>query len=276
MKTRIVWTQEERLTIKDELIALFKCDLNLTRKQVLSAAQLKLPYERRRVVTDQTAFHERLVIEAARNRARTAVFSKPEQVCRSPYCECAPGECKNGLADMRGTEPSPAPTAVTAQPLQQVIKSELGAALEHLIDLVVDRVVARVQSRLVTEKAASAPAPVAVPSFDPALARANLAQRSALPTAEHRPRPGVLIIGLLGAQVIKVIEAYPHLDITHMTGEEGNTRPALLRAHTILMTKFINHSVQGKYRKAPNLHFCHGGVTELCRVLQDIGAKAAA
>lgn len=184
MKTRIVWTQEERLTIKDELIALFKCDLNLTRKQVLSAAQLKLPYERRRVVTDQTAFHERLVIEAARNRARTAVFSKPEQVCRSPYCECAPGECKNGLADMRGTEPSPTPTATavaTAQPLQQVIKSELGAALEHLIDLVVDRVVARVQSRLVTDKAASTPEPVLVPSFDPALARANLAHRSAPP-----------------------------------------------------------------------------------------------
>jgi hypothetical protein len=55
-----------------------------------------------------------------------------------------------------------------------------------------------------------------------------------------------------------------------MTGEEGLTRPQLLRAHTVLMTKFINHSVQGKYRKAPRLHFCNGGVTELRRVLEDI------
>lgn len=248
MKTRIVWTQEERTSVVQRMVHLLNAvPVNYSKKGLVIAGCAALPETRHR-----------------------SVFTNKELTDMNAQAR------SSAASSIKGAVVVPAPTAVTAQPLQQVIKSELGAALEHLIDLVVDRVVARVQSRLVTEKAASTPAPVAVPSFDPALARANLAQRSALPTAEHRPRPGVLIIGLLGAQVIKVIEAYPHLDITHMTGEEGNTRPALLRAHTILMTKFINHSVQGKYRKAPNLHFCHGGVTELCRVLQDIGAKAAA
>jgi hypothetical protein len=37
-----------------------------------------------------------------------------------------------------------------------------------------------------------------------------------------------------------------------------------------LMTKFINHSVQGKYRHAPNLRFCNGGITDLSIVLKGI------
>jgi len=131
----------------------------------------------------------------------------------------------------------------------------------------VDRVLARVQSRLTTDNASAGPA---VPTYDAAAARANAALRNA-PSPQRAPRPGVLIIGLLGAQVTETIAAFPHLDITHMTGEEGLTRPALLRAHTVLMTKFINHSVQGKYRKAPNLHFCNGGVSELRRMLSEIG-----
>jgi hypothetical protein len=250
MKTRIVWTSEERTSVVQRMVHLLNAvPVNYSKKGLVIAGCAALPEARHRSVFT----NKELTDMNAQARSRAA-------------------------SSIKGVAAVPAPAAATAQPLQQVIKSELGAALEHLIDLVVDRVVARVQSRFVTEKAASTPepAPVAVPSFDPALARANLAQRTALPNGGHRPRPGVLIIGLLGAQVSKVIEAYPHLDITHMTGEEGNTRPALLRAHTILMTKFINHNVQGKYRKAPNLHFCHGGVTELCRVLQAIGAKAVA
>jgi len=43
-----------------------------------------------------------------------------------------------------------------------------------------------------------------------------------------------------------------------------------VRAHTVLMTKFINHSVQDKYRKAPKLHFVNGGMGELGEVLDSI------
>jgi hypothetical protein len=40
--------------------------------------------------------------------------------------------------------------------------------------------------------------------------------------------------------------------------------------HTILMTKFINHSVQERYRKAQNLRLCNGGVSELSVILKSI------
>ena len=236
----IVWNTCERQAVADELAAVFSKNLNAPRRVALSSAQLVLPVERRRKMTDQAAHANKLWVEAARNKARSAVHATPEKLS-------AP------------------------QPLQELVRSELGSALEHLIDLVVDRVLARVQSRLVTDKANAAPV---APTYDAVAARANVALRSAT-SAKRAPRPGVLIIGLLGAQVTETIAAFPHLDITHMTGEEGLTRPALLRAHTILMTKFINHSVQGKYRKAPNLYFCSGGVTELRRALSEIrqGAK---
>jgi hypothetical protein len=240
MAAKIFWTTEERSKLSEEMVKLFTLDLNLARRRALGGAQLVLPQSRRRRVTDQIAFTQRLLIEAARNRARGTVHATPVPVVSAP----------------------PVP-----QPLQELVKSELGSALEHLIDLVVDRVLARVQSRLTTDKASAGPA---VPTYDAAAARANAALRNA-PSPQRAPRPGVLIIGLLGAQVTETIAAFPHLDITHMTGEEGLTRPALLRAHTVLMTKFINHSVQGKYRKAPNLHFCNGGVSELRRMLSEIG-----
>jgi hypothetical protein len=240
MAAKIFWTTEERSKLSEEMVKLFKLDLNLARRRALGGAQLVLPQSRRRHVTDQIAFTQRLLIEAARNRARGTVHATPVPVVSAP----------------------PVP-----QPLQELVKSELGSALEHLIDLVVDRVLARVQSRLTTDKASAGPT---VPTYDAAAARANAALRNA-PSPQRAPRPGVLIIGLLGAQVTETIAAFPHLDITHMTGEEGLTRPALLRAHTVLMTKFINHSVQGKYRKAPNLHFCNGGVSELRRMLSEIG-----
>ena len=237
---KIVWNISERQAVDEELVAVFAKNLNTPRRAALSSAQLVLPVERRRKITDQTAHANKLWVEAARNRVGRVIHASPAPVVSAP----------------------PAP-----QPLQELVKSELGSALEHLIDLVVDRVLARVQSRLTTDKASAGPA---VPTYDAAAARANAALRNA-PSPQRAPRPGVLIIGLLGAQVTETIAAFPHLDITHMTGEEGLTRPALLRAHTVLMTKFINHSVQGKYRKAPNLHFCNGGVSELRRMLSEIG-----
>ena len=42
------------------------------------------------------------------------------------------------------------------------------------------------------------------------------------------------------------------------------------------MTKFINHSVQGKYRKHPNLHYVNGGVSDLKTILHGIFRKETA
>jgi hypothetical protein len=84
-------------------------------------------------------------------------------------------------------------------------------------------------------------------------------------------KPGVLVIGLLASQAYAVISTWgTRLDLTFMTPEDAVHRPKLVRAHTILMTKFINHSVQDKYRKAAKLHFVNGGMGELGEVLDSI------
>ena len=55
-----------------------------------------------------------------------------------------------------------------------------------------------------------------------------------------------------------------------MTGEEAVSRHRFNADHTILMTKFINHSAQAKYRTAPNLHYCNGGVSDLTTLMHII------
>jgi hypothetical protein len=83
-----------------------------------------------------------------------------------------------------------------------------------------------------------------------------------------KPRkPSVLIIGLNGVQMTSVNRSYPEVKFTFMTGEEAVSRNQFHADHTILMTKFINHSAQNKYRQAPNLHYCNGGVSDLTALL---------
>lgn len=65
----------------------------------------------------------------------------PEQVCRSPYCECDVGKCRNGLKDMRGTMPD-APDSKPTNPKDAIgirkaplstlpmgVVAEMGAAM---------------------------------------------------------------------------------------------------------------------------------------------------
>ena len=85
--------------------------------------------------------------------------------------------------------------------------------------------------------------------------------------------PTVTIIGLNGQQIDAIKSSYPKAMYCFMTAEEAKTRPVQFNDHVILMTKFINHSVQTKYRKHPNLHYCNGGVSDLKHQLQIIFHK---
>jgi hypothetical protein len=91
-----------------------------------------------------------------------------------------------------------------------------------------------------------------------------------------KPRkPTTLIIGLNGCQMSSVSEKYPEVRFTFMTAEEALGRNKANADHTVLMTKFINHSVQNKYRKVPNLHYCNGGVSDLSTLMHVIQKEAA-
>lgn len=159
---------------------------------------------------------------------------------------------------------------------------DVGAAFELLVDMIADRVVARIKAaRVITElRKEPAPSPVVTPeeqralfAYDAAEARRNLKARSVQPDSAPDLRPGVLIIGLMPPQVVEVEGRFPGLNLSFLEARQAERRPYLRRAHTILMTKFITHGAQWKYDKAPNLQLCHGGVTELCKILNEIEVK---
>lgn len=158
----------------------------------------------------------------------------------------ARAEAKN-----RPKEPVQEPTIPAAPP--ETPTDLLRTILDQLLDALADKVVERIQQRQ------EQPAPPHRPKHDPS------------PISGPRPgKIGVLVIGLLNQQASTIINLFPHLEITCLTPEQALSREQLRRSHTILMTKFINHSVQEKYRKVQNLRLCNGGVSELSAILKSI------
>ena len=82
--------------------------------------------------------------------------------------------------------------------------------------------------------------------------------------------PGILIIGLNGHQMSITKSRFPRKDLMFLHVDDASSYAAIKRDHTILMTKFISHSVQDKYRHAPNLHYCNGGLSELNTIISNI------
>ena len=149
------------------------------------------------------------------------------------------------------TEPQSSPLPPPAQPPVQ--PDLLRAILEPLLELLADKVAERIQIR-------------AAEANQTIIKKHNPQMQS----AERTAKTGVLIVGLLNQQAQTIINLFQNLEITCLTVEEALKREALRRSNTILMTKFINHSVQDKYRKAQNLLLCNGGVSELSAILKNI------
>lgn len=149
------------------------------------------------------------------------------------------------------TEPQSSPLPPPVQPSVQ--PDLLRAILEPLLELLADKVAERIQIRAAETNR------TIIKKHDPQTQ-----------SAERTARTGVLIVGLLNQQAQTIINLFQDLEITCLTAEEALKREPLRRSHTILMTKFINHSVQDKYRKAQNLRLCNGGVSELSAILKNI------
>ena len=226
MRTRISWTKIERAQINQALTEAFIASPLLTRREALRRAQLVLPYERRRKITDQTAFHERGVIEAAQVAAHKIVQSKPEP------------------------EPVVAPVVEPVNPLLKIF--------DDLLDLLADRIAERLRPQMTAPEVKQH----INAEFDTQF------KRYKAEVTPPKPRmPSILIIGLNGCQMSVVTSKYLDFKFTFMTAEEAVSRNRATADHTILMTKFINHSVQNKYRQVPNLHYCNGGVSDLSTLL---------
>ena len=226
---KIFWTKDERESVSRGLIKEFTVNPLITRRAALSNAQSELLLERRRRITDQVVHSQGAMINAAKKAASVAAFwSKPEPVT--------------------------APVPVKAP---EPVEMSLGALFEKLVDEITRRVTLEVR------KATAEPEPQ--PRFQVSIQRGNAELRERMlnmPTAKPR-KVSVLIIGLNGSQMSTVTTKYPDFKLTFLTAEEGMSHHRVKADHTILMTKFINHSVQGKYRQVPNLHYCNGGVSDL-------------
>jgi len=224
---KIFWNSRERASINQALVDAFTANFNLTRREALTRAQLVLPLERRRKMTDQVAFHERTVIDVAKEKAREVINTRPE--------------------------PVKAPEPVTAESANPLLK-----IFDDLLDLLADRIAERLRPQMTfTEVKEQINA-----EFDTQF------KRYKVEVTPPKPRmPSVLIIGLNGCQMSVVTSKYLNVKFTFMTGEEAVSRHRFNADHTVLMTKFINHSAQAKYRTAPNLHYCNGGVSDLSTLM---------
>lgn len=152
--------------------------------------------------------------------------------------------------------PIPAPEPVSAQAPEPV--NPLLKIFDDLLDALADRIAERLRPQMtVTEVKQHIDA-----EFDTQFKRYKVEAKPANPR-----KPTVLIIGLNGTQMARVSDSYPEVKFTFMTAEEAVGRNRANADHTILMTKFINHSVQNKYRQVPNLHYCNGGVSDLTTMM---------
>jgi hypothetical protein len=243
---RIVWTKEEKRALRECMIDICYVTPMMSNKGLLQNAQEEvIPYERRSKITDQRVFNYKNLINEARAKAEEhrVKTSKPKPV----------------------VAPKPEPTP---EPVRKL--DTLGEVFELFIDALADRIM---------DKMIAAKQQVEQPKAEesqPVLERGWLDAHLEKLTIRKPPvkkRPTVLIIGLNGCQMETIKTYKPDLDYTFATAEQAVSHYTFNKDHTILMTKFINHSVQAKYRKHPNLHYCNGGVSELKHMLQVIFHK---
>jgi hypothetical protein len=233
--TRIVWSNIEKGAVSARLVEVFRQNPNTPRKEALRQAQSVLKSHRWIVVTDQRVFNYKDRIEAAREKALQ--------------------ESKKTFREALGV-PAPILAPTPAPEPKETPKGRLVDILELLLDVVAESVAARVQLKMV-----DTPPPEAQPRHDP----------QPIPHPTGYAKPGVLVIGLIPAQAHYVSNLLADkLDLYFFTAEDAVNRPKILRAHTVLMTKFISHAVQDKYRKAPKLHYCNGSVAVLVSMLEKI------
>ena len=246
---RIVWTKEEKRALRDCMIDICYVTPTMSNKGLLRHAQEEvIPYERRHIISDQRVFNYKALIAEARKAAD----------------------------DHRNKVNAPSPKkieiVVPVAPEPPPLKIDtLGNLFELLVDAITDRVLEKLKAPADTPE----PAPAAEQGFGTGwldeLEKLTIRRKEA-----RVKRSTVLVVGLNGSQVDTIKTHRPDLDFTFVTAEQALSHYTFHKDHTILMTKFINHSVQAKYRKHGNLHYCNGGVSDLKHILQVIFHKEAA
>jgi hypothetical protein len=241
--TRIVWTNFEKQLLSDSMVHWLMDHPTMTSKQLMSSAQQALPMERRLKITDQRVFSYKARINEARIAADKIRADRKKVVAAKP--------------------PEPAP-----EPVKKL--DTLGEVFELFIDALADRII----DKMIAAKQQVELQEMSTPdALDKAFDRLYPLWKKSPAKAKL---PTALVIGLNGAQMECIKLSRPEVDFTFVSAEQALSHSTLNKDHTFLMTKFINHSVQGKYRKHPNLHYVNGGVSDLKTILHGIFRKETA
>lgn len=252
---RIVWTNFEKQLVSDSMVHFLVEHPSMTNKQVFASAQQALPYERRGKVTDQRVFSYKARINEARAAADKIRADRAKVVTAKPV-------------DL----PPPAPEPRKLDTLGQVFELFIDALADRIMDKMI-----KAKQQVEEQQKPQATGLDNLFGGDP-LEQLDKVFDSLYPEFKKAPfrRPTALVIGLNGHQMESIKQSRPEVDFKFLSAEDAVSHCVSVRDHTFLMTRFINHSVQNKYRKHPNLHFVNGGVSELKTLLHGIFNKVAA
>lgn len=245
--TRTVWTVIEKEAIFARMEEYFHMQPQMSRKDALRTAQTVLDPSRRIVVTDQRVFNYKDRIEIARANARK---KKPEKALEAPVAIQAPP------AEPERRETPTEREGSTLERLAQAFERMLDIMADAVADRVADKMAERLQVEIETRTTTTTETP-------------HRPRHNPLPVSQPRQlRPGVLILGLLPQTGEQLRREFGHrLDIQWYDSDDASKRNVHPMANVVLMTKFINHSIQERWRKAGVLHYCNGGQGELRQIL---------
>jgi hypothetical protein len=238
-RTRIHWTDEERNTVFNRMVDVYAEGRSSSRENILIKAQYDLPVGRRRKVYPAMLANLKSWMESAR------------------------AESYNRVRDRKLTEVALA--AKVEAPAPQPVELGTSELLEKLFDQLAKRVATEVMSGIseqlsALQKTHQDPRPVIV----------NQTAPGGWPQTTKPRRKRVTIIGLRGQQMSVIKQKYQDIDFTFLDVDDAVGRVPCEAEWTIVMTKFINHSVYAKYRSAPNMRHCNGGISDLGSIIQSI------
>lgn len=250
---RIVWTKEEKKAMQSCMVDICYDSPNLSAKSLMAQAQEDcIAPDRRVVINDQRVFNYKALVQSARDAA----------IIHRRHIE---EKRKQESASVRLPEPAAVKPPDT-----------IGDLFEKLVEAITDRVLAKLNEKppaveTITPKELDETFDRLYPERKKAQSPMDMVRGLTIRPSPRRPT--VLIVGLNGVQMEAIKTYKPDIDYTFVGTEQALSMRTVQRDHTILMTKFINHSVQGKYRKHPNLHFVNGGVSDLKSMLHMIFQK---
>jgi hypothetical protein len=236
---RIRWDVQERTAIYNRLVELYSEGKFSSRDNILRAAQSVLPPERRRKIYPVMLYKLKDWMESARI------------------------ESYNAARDRKLTQVA---AASKPTPVEE-------PSLSDLLDKLVDQLAKRVATEVMLNVSQYLSAPQKVKPNDTFQREQPVAEVSPIDTTSKpakSKRMRVTVIGLKGQQMSAVERKHPDIDFTFMDTEEAKSRSAVEGECTILMTRFINHAAYKKYRQAPNMKHCNGGVSDLSTIIYAI------